>query len=272
MNILPLVLALVLILSVLTVEKMEKLKNQTIVQKEYQAFLEMIERQVFNKRQEKLFGRNEKDIKQLSFRFLINKEARERDDNVAKQYRLLNLELMKVLYGESIFFKNLEQKRSNFLEELLTAIERAADAAPKDSIKRVKDIARLDLGDPDLQQAFYLMLKGTLFREKLREMKKVNGRIQEKGYVSLFEFINYDGARGTPTIEIQHAPREILKAIFVSDEIVEAIIVRRQELADSKDNGASNTFKNEFSDKRRTGIDDKLLNFKISGGDKTEYD
>lgn len=271
MNILPLILALVLMLSVLTVEKLEKLKNQTIVQKEYQAFLRMSERQVFNKRQENLYEKNEKDIKQLSFRFLIDKNARKRDANLTKQYRMLNLELMKVLYGEAAFFKNLEQKRPNFLEELLTAIEQAADDAPKGFIKDIGDIARLELGDPELQKAFYHMLKGTATRKQMKEMMKEGGpSVKEKGYVSLFAFINYDGKKDAPTIEIQHAPREILKAIFVSDEVVEAIIARRQELVANKQSGSTDAFKSEFGEKRRPGIDDNLLNFKITKSDKNK--
>jgi hypothetical protein len=273
MNILPLVLALALMLSVLTIEKMEKFKNQIIVQREYQIFLQENERKIFNQRQKKLYGENEKDIKQLSFRFFIDKKAREKDPNLTKQYRLLTLELMKILYGEAAFFKDLEQKRSDFLEEMLNAIEAAADAAPDNLIKRVEDVARLCLGDPELQKAFYHMLKGTVSREQLKEMKKMSSPIKKKCYVSLFSFINYDGKDGRVIpIEVQFAPREILKAIFVHDQIVETIITKRNELATSGDSGAADTFKNEFNDKRRPGIEDKLLNFKITSGDKTDYD
>lgn len=275
MNILPLILALVLMLAVLTVEKMEKFKNQTIVQKEYQAFLKLNERQTFNKRQEKLFGKSDKDIKQLSFRFLVNKKTREKDENVTGQYRSLNIALMKFLYKDAAFFKELALKRPDFLEELMNAIEKAADNAPEKFINRINDIARLDLGDPDLQKAFYHMLKGTVTREQLAEMKNLSSRMKEKSYVSLFSFINYNGEKGTPTIEIQKAPREILNIIFNHDGsnegIVDEIIAKRQELAKSKDNGASDAFKNEFSEKRRPGIDDKLLNFKITSSDKSDY-
>ena len=270
MNILPLVLALVLMLSILTVEKLEKLKNQTIVQKEYQAFLAMSENSVFNKRQEKLFGNSDRSLKQLSFRFIFDKERREEKAHIAKQYRLLNLELMKILYKEAGFFKKLEQKRPSFLEELLTAIERAADAAPKGMIKRVKDLARLDVGDPELQEAFYHMLKGSVSREELQTMKEMTPRMKEKCYLSLFLFINNHGVDNIPTIEIQKAPRETLKAIFLNDEVVDAILVRRKELADSKEAGASDVFKNEFCEKRREGIDNALLNFKITKENKAE--
>lgn len=275
MNILPLILALVLMLAVLTVEKMEKFKNQTIVQKEYQAFLKLTERQTFNKRQEKLFGKSDKDLKQLSFRFFVNKATRDKDANVTGQYRTLNIELMKFLYKDAKFFTELKLKRENFLEELMDAIEKAADNAPEKLVNRINDIARLDLGDPDLQRAFYHMLKGTVTREQFAEMKNPSTRIKEKSYVSLFYFLNYNGEKGTPTIEIQKAPREILNVIFNPDGtnpgIVDEIIAKRQELAKSKDNGASDAFKNEFSEKRRPGIDDKLLNFKITSSDKTDY-
>ncbi len=99
-----------------------------------------------------------------------------------------------------------------------------------------------------------------------KEVKEFSPEMQKKAYVSLLEFINYDRA---PIIEVQHAPRELLKAIFVNDEVVEAIILKRNELAEEKDTAG---FKSEFLDKRRPGIEDALLDFKISGTDKSVYD
>ncbi len=267
MNILPLILALVLMLSVLTVERLEKFKNQTAVQKEYQLFLKESDRQIFNKRQEKLADTgHDKDIKQLSFRFIIDKKAREKDEDVTKQYRTLIIKLMKILYGEADFFKELEKKRSNFLEEMLAAVEKAADAAPEKTIKRVEDIARLNLGDPELQDAFYHMLKGTVTRKKIKELN-LSEEMKGRAYVSLFNFINYDGSDGNiARIEIQHSPYEILKAVFGSDEVASAILIRRNELAKERNETA---FRNEF--KASPGISDKLLDFKLSGSDKTDY-
>lgn len=269
MNILPLILALVLMISILTVEKLEKFKNQTMVQKQYQMFLQKDERQVFNKREKNLYGINEKTLRQLSFRFVYDKEARKRDENVTKQYRTLLIELMKIVYGEAAFYKDLERNRSNFLEELLNSIEQAADKAPEKTVKRIRDIARLDLGDPELQKVFYHMLKGTAAKEDLEEME---GEVRkEKAYISLFTFINDEGKGGTPRIVVQRAPKEILKAVFVNDDIVNAIIQRRNELAANKDNGSAEEFKKEFVDKRRPGLDDSILDFSISKGSKDSY-
>lgn len=266
MNILPLVLALTLLLSFLSIQHLENLKNQTIVHKEYQTFLDKNERKVFNERQDYLYGQDfKKNIRQLSFRYFFDKKAREDSPEIAKQYRLLIIELMKIVYGEAAFYKELEQKRPHFLEELLDTIEKCTEDTHEKLIKRIEDLSRLSLEDSELQKAFYHMLKGTVNRKELsHEMK-------EKAYVSLFAYINDYGAGGkSPSIEIQHTPREILKAIFVNDEVVNSILIRRNELRKSPD--ASATFKNEFKDKRRPGISESLLDFKITNTDKSEYD
>lgn len=272
MNILPLILALILMLSILTVERMEKFKNQAVVQKEYQTFLKESERQVFNQREKRLFGESQKSLRQLTFRYVYDKKARDAHVNEAKQYRVLMIELMKILYGEAAFFKELERKNANFLEEMLDAIEKATEDAPKKLIKQTRDLARLDLGDPALQEAFYHMLKGTISREKLKEIEEMTPHMKEKAYVSLFTYINNNGVKNVPTIRIALAPPEILKAIFVNDEIVEAILVKRQELGGKdRDSGADEAFKAEFMQKRRPGIDENLLDFKLSNN-SSSYD
>ena len=271
MNILPLVLALALILAVLTVEKSENFKNHVVVQIEYQNFLKNNDRQAFNARQRTLFyGKNQSDIKQLSFRYFIDKNAKESYASAAKQYRLLILALMQNLYSEANFFKKIEEKRSDFLSELLVAIEEAAAKAPKNLIKREEDISRLKLDDAELHEAFYNMLKGTISREHFD--KNPSEAVKKKQYVSLFYFINYEGTTHPPRIEIQKAPREILKVVFKNDDdIVEKIIARRAELAEKEENGNSLIFQNEFLQHRTNDIDDQLLDFKITAGDKTKY-
>ncbi len=271
MNILPLILALVLMLSILTVERLEKFKNQTIVQVEYHTFLQENERQVFNLRQERLHKISQRDHRQLGFRFFVDKTLREKNENIAKQNRLIVIEFLKILYGEANFFKELEEKRANFLEEMLDAIEQAAQEAPEKLINRIEDIARLKLEDSELQEAFYKMLKGTLPRERLKELQtqSLKSQIKGKAYPPLLTYIHYNDKQ---IIDIQYAPKELLKAIFIKDDIVEAIVVRRNELAKSKDAGAKVTFENEFKEKRRAGIDDTMLDFKISTSEKTDYD
>lgn len=274
MNILPLVLALVLMLSILTVQQVEKFKNQQIVQNEYREFFKTQERSVFNKREKNLFGEHDKDKRQLTFRYIINKASREAQSSAAAQYRLLNIELIKIVYGSAPFYQELIQKRPHFVEDMIAAIERAADVAPEKTIRRIQDISRLDLGDEELQDAFYHILKGTLPRETMKEVEfgKLPPSIQVRGYPSLFTFINNNGAKEVPKIVIQLSPREILKAIFLDDNVVEAILKKRQELSSNKMSGSEEAFRQEFVDKRRPLIEDGLLDFRISESDKKKYD
>lgn len=271
MNILPLILALALMVAVLTVERLEKFKNHSIIQHQYQLFLKESERAVFNYRQRHLYGESNTSHRHLTFRYIFDKKLRDKHVNEAKQYRMLAIELMKVLYGEATFFKELEKKRGQFLDDMVTAIEEASEKSYK--IKQIKDLARLELEDPELQEAFYRMLKGTISRNQLIEISKDNPQIKEKGYPSLFVFITNHGTKHVPTINIGKAPKELLKAIFIEDEIVNSILIRRKELSGKKkESGADETFKSEFLSKRRPGIDENLLDFKLSSSDTSVYD
>jgi hypothetical protein len=271
MNILPLILALVLMLTVLTVEKLEKFKNQTLIQTQYQAYLKESERQAFNSRQAHLYGDSNTDLKQLSFRYFLDQSLREKDADKYQQNRLIAVDLLKILYSDTAFYKEIAKKRPDFIEELLTAIEKASSQLPI-PLKRIEDISRLSLDDPELQQAFYYMLKGTVTHEQMKELKAMTDppmspRMREKAYVSLLTYINFADKR----IMIQHSPSVILKAIFGNDEVVDAIITRRNELRTSENSGDKTAFENEFKEKVRPGIKSTMLDFEISKTDKTKY-
>jgi hypothetical protein len=275
MNVLPIVLALVLILSVITIERLDKFKNQTIVQHHTQEFLSQVERQEFNRRQELLFLKTRKTHRQLSFRYIVNKELRERDANIAKQYRQMTIDLIKVLYQHTGFYKEMERENPKFVEDLITEIENAADESGDKTIKRVEDIGRLKLANPRLQNVFYHMLKGTVSRadifkeeKELREKKQIlSPEIKKKQYVSLLTYIHLKKSRP----EIQLAPKELLEAIFNSDAVAEQVMQKRQELAKNQTSGSQEEFRSEFNPKRKVGLDDQILDFKITKSDKKKY-
>lgn len=269
MNILPLVLVLLLMLSVLTIEKLEKFQSLAAVQKQYQVYLAESERQAFNERQKRLYKEHIPSQRQLSFTSFFEKKERESKPEQFKQIRLIVADLIRNLYSEAAFFKNLEAKRPNFIDELLDDFIASADRlSEKDKIRRIEDIRRIRLSDPELQLVFYHMLKGTITKEKLNRLKE--NRILPpqdllKSYVSLLTFLKHDSR---PTISIQHSSRELLMAIFGKAEIAEAIMTKRNEL-NTPD--ASAQFANEFKGKQRAGISDDLLDFSISLTDKTPY-
>ncbi|WP_068468581.1 hypothetical protein [Candidatus Protochlamydia phocaeensis] len=279
MNVLPLVLGLLLILSVLTIEKLERFKGLAAVQKEYQLYLNEQDRQALNDRQKKLALSYDPSQRQLSFRFFFDKKLREEKEQDYQQIRLVVVEFLRVLYGEAAFFKDMEHKRPNFIDDLLNdfiavtdrLVEESAKKRGKEdnSIRRIEDIMHVKLDDPELQEVFYRMLKGTTTKEKLKRMQPLSGRNKEKAYLPLLMFINND--RKNYRIPLRSASRELLKAIFIKDEIVESILAKRKEL-DSKDPSAQNQFENEFKGKQRTGISDALLDFTLTSTDTIPYD
>lgn len=278
MQVLPLVMALAVLLTVLTVGKLELYTHQMILKREYQTFLNEVAGKYLNEHQQKRYDTTPgggRDLRQLTFRPLLDRNFRDRDASATRQFRILQAALLKIVYGEAAFFKEMVRRRPHCVEELLDAIERAADRAPKGMIQSIGDMAKLELDDRELQQFCYKMLKGTVRRERIQqrreqlaEGKELTAWCDERAYPSLFTFINYEGSHGKKPIELQLCPREILKAIFIDDQVVEEVIAMREKLSQEGGDGASFAFREAFLSKRREGIDDQLLSFNITTTDK----
>lgn len=275
MNILPLVFVLLFTLAVVSMAHLEQFKKASLNHIIYEKYIRPNKNFVLNQRQEKLFHEGQKETwRHVSIRVFLNAELRKKTDEKTYQAnRFLLIELMKVLYSKAAFFKSLKQKRPEFLDELVVAIENAAIKAEsnhKKPIKRIQDIVRLDLEDPELQGAFYHMLKGTTNKkEQLKEPtnKKKQDIIeptihnQERTYLSLLTFVNM---LEETQVKIKLAAPEVLRAIFPNDEIVDSIIAKR-DLVDSKNAEAVNQFKQEFLGKQRPEVSDQQLDFTFSG-------
>lgn len=291
MNILPLVLALLLILSVLTVEKYEKFKNTIFVQKQYELAIENQDRKYYNKAQEAMLkGNKEKNVsyRQLSFRPFIDKKLREPQYlEKYNQIRQITIDLIKVLYGHAAFYQEMQDKRPGFVEELLDAIQRATEKEEVNNIKRIDDIVRINLDDEELQEAFYHMLKGTIDKNEYKKMLKEENTSDQtipplnkkKLYFPLLTFLNYDGEKGDYSkcrIELRLASREVLLAIYGNPELVEDLISRRIELSKlakkSGTVGPTAQFKEEFENKQKPGIKEDLLDYSITATSKKDRD
>lgn len=287
MNVLPLVFALLLILSVVTIEKFDQFKNAIIVQNEYKFAIEKQDRRVYNKREAAMNqNKNEKvNYRQLTFRPFFDKKLRDpKHIEKYRQYRQLTVDLIRILYGHAAFFKQMEQQRPQLIDELLDAIQEASDKMPDGSLKRIQDISKINLEDEDLQFVYYRMLKGTIdkddFKELVTECKKQDIPIPlnfEKTYFPLLLFVNNNGTDGnysSAIINVALAPRELLLAIYGNPEVVEELIQRRCELSVKKDKDKSDLnaqFRTEFEGKQKTGIVD-VLKYEISSTDKSNRD
>jgi hypothetical protein len=277
MNILPLVFALVMVLMVMTIEKIDSFKNQSMIETAYQEFLTKYERQEFNLKQRRNYREYRDDISQLNWGALLKKttqsntEGKESSDMKAEtQMRLISIPLMDILYGHADFYRKVRSKRENLPEELLDAIKKAVNEKNSPMIKDKLDMAWLKLEDPELQEVFYHMLKGTVSRDDYKKIMNDKTYQHGKAYVSLLFYVNKNDVK---TINMAHAPLELLKAIFEKEEDALAFMKKRSEI-NREDSGAADALKAEFIEKRRHGLEDATLDFKItkSGKNLRNYD
>lgn len=273
MNILPLVFTLLLILSVLTIEKMDRFKNKVLVQKKYEQLINEQESSAFNIRQGRLYGVHPPSYRSLTFRPFISKKFRDEKPEKYKQVRQITIDLIHVLYGKAKFYKKMEQKRPEFVQELLGAIEAAAENMDEKSFKRIHDVARIDLNDPMLQEVFYRMLKGTIDKESSKRPENVEIMKSEKAYIPLLTYFNFDIKE--VKIKLGLAPRELLLAIYDNPDIVQKLINLRNELTASlvsnklQKDEATAKFQAEFEGKQKQGITD-VLDYTISQTSKSK--
>jgi hypothetical protein len=242
MNVLPLVLLLILVLSAFTVRQLENFKNSEILKKEYIDFIRYQEGKDLEERQRRLYksdGFSKK--RKLNFRPFFDKTARSTiSPDKMNQLRQVVKELTQVLYAEAEFFKKIREKRPNFVDEILDEIIKISDEKVKAFEGRIENLATVKLSDPELQEAFYYMLKGSMENRStidIEEYKSINLKYREKTYPSLLDFLRDQKMpnRSPETIVVYSAPPEIIYAIY-GKEIGTQVISKIEELKNSSSN------------------------------------
>jgi len=274
MNILPLVLLLLVIISVMSVERMHKFKNTMLTQQEYMNYVDTMERKEFNHRQNSLAKQWDPSHRLLSFRIFLNKESREKaGPEMQAQIKFIFKELIKQLYGNAQFYQELESKRPACWDEMIDCIMRASDMRTSKAtvINHIDKISSLNLEDEELQFAFYRMLKGTIQWKERFNPELTTDQNRLKAYPSLLFYLNFDGANATEIkIKIDRAPIELLRAIFEDESTVLKIIEVRTSSEFKKQNDAKG-FEEMFKGKQKKEISANLLDFSINKEDRREY-
>jgi hypothetical protein len=295
MNVLPLVFAILIILGFMTHAQMEQFKQYRATLNEYEIYMEKHVHERFNQRQEALYqaGGKKKDSekstvkmpsnRRLNFRLLIDKKLREKDKDKYEQHLLLAKELIKVLYQDQAFYKEMEQKKPEFIDELF---QRMLEAAEKNNIKYGDEMDSLNLQDEDLQMVFLKMLEGTQKKaEKAAPIVKDDAEEEEeeeeidehdfqseKAFLSIKNFFHFNHTQ--VQIKIYTAPKEILQAIFVEEEIANQIMNKREELfamIKKDETEKAKEILESFRAKKRADIKDELLDFSVSKTNPTKY-
>lgn len=169
----------------------------------------------------------------LPGQFLLNPGFRQQHPEDFIKYGELFKAVVRQLYFEQPFFKNLEKDRPQFLDEIMREIVEISE--------RGKPIASFNKlmfekwSDPNLKRAFSLMLaESPSYRKPLKERiekeheeeEKEESIVNRNGIVTLndyFHFIYKD------KIRLWLAPKPVLIALFRNTELVDALIHDRKQ-------------------------------------------
>lgn len=277
MNVLPLVILLILILSALSIQQIENFKNREIRQKEFEEFISNQADEDLNQRNKEKF---DSDFYAHTRRINLGYLANNSEGNNKQYTQLKNVlkEFIKDQYGKTEFYQKAERRNPQildlFMEQFLENLRER-----KEIIKGgIENIAQLRFKDPEMQDFYYHLLKGSVKnRQQLSHYKESGFDNGEKSYPSLFLYLAPHGNNGLkgPKIPLYSSPRELLRAIYVDEESVNQVMQRRIEFkSDKKENKAKQTqaFQNAVKDlPKKPGIENDILDFSVTTSDPNGY-
>jgi hypothetical protein len=250
MNILLFVMTFLMVLSLMSYARWQTYRSFSGFKAEFEHYMKETERGFYNARAKKWYeetpatkkegsenSHSSQAISRLTFYPILKRE---------KDYPLfveLAKRLMRLLYGSQRFFKEAEEKDPNILDEILSQLTQIYQNLPKDKqITQASDLANLDLNNPELNDIFCKMLRGTprslettqlpsqeTTEEETGSEAKEDGEeyTSDTGYYSLLDYISM---KNKPKIRVYLASRELLLAIYGDPAAVESIIQERNAL------------------------------------------
>lgn len=311
MNILLFVTALMMVLAAMTYAKIESYRSVEILKAQYQAYSHHIERDHLKNQALSLYNKTHISSKQgkqkeqanavprINWMTIINKQARDNEPRVYEQVLKITKNLIQQLYGETPFYQEAISKRYHLIEDLFRKIDETIANLPEDK-KPVKagDLANLDLGEFELNQFFYKILKGNLAieppQEKPIDRFKFKALLEPKidddeaeevisqdssesyadeGYVSLLNFITLNNKN---KIRLYLAPKELLLAIVEDTHRTEEIMEERYNLylrlrrGEIEQQEATEQFK-DFVSKYLKDYDEGLFDHTVTKTDPKRY-
>lgn len=312
MNILLYVMTMLMLLATLTYAKLENFRSLVGVEAGFTHYMKNMEREKIDEIAEEAYDQtvlstnakgDENDrvdaSARLSFNLLVDKKARDGSPEAFRQIQELAKTLMQDLFHEENFYKELEERRPNFLNELLQEISQAAEEQLKEQkLRNAADLAKLKLADSELDHAFSVMLKGKskqvalpaeaaedsrALKEELDKadeaaeetamVERSNEAKPEAGNESLLDYIT---VKKTSKVRVFLASRTLLLSIYGNEAIADNIIERRQELfREARKNknfkDASAQFKSSFENSGNASSFGEILEFAVTNVDPTAY-
>lgn len=283
MNILVYVLALLMAISIMTYARLQTFLNIATIRIEYACYMKEHDRLVMNDMQTKQYekhhgegkehdgeGKKTQARRKISFILFVDQTLRGENDSAHKTFDIITRKMLYNFYHNEPFFQKVQESHGDPVNALITSLMKVADNREgKEVVRNLGDLKTLDLEDPELQVLFAKMLDGA------DEYKNAPSCPQpkRKGYPRLLDYIEIIKRKdGTVyPIRIQHAPRGIIEAIFDDPNIVEEILVRRDELGKSagelespEQQVATQEFESSFKRHLPGNLDQNMFDFTIS--------
>lgn len=298
---------MLMLLVMMTYGRLESFRGFAYIQSEFRQYMEIHEREFINDAAIKQYKKTvpkstdpksnkgaDQEINEarslIMFNLFTNKQERDAHPMEFDQLSQITRNLINYLYSDQPFFKKLEEKRPNFVLELLQALMRATEGLnEKEKIKKVGELSTIELDDFELDEAFTAMLKGSFdLHEKVPQSENIELKFEEgrqvfrpnfqpsEGYYSLIDFITMDKS-GNYKIRIFLASPQLLMAIFGNPSIVYDILQTRYDLYKAVKTGmepkeAKKQFSDQFLNQRLPSILPEILDFGVSKTNPRNYE
>lgn len=316
MNVLIFVTTMLMLLALMTYARLETYRSSQVFQVLFEHYMQKDERGYINMAAAKVYdatkgsskeGKNSNQKVAASPRVVLSKLFKKTEKEGAPQavasITALLKNLMITLYEDQPFYQKIQEQRPSFLDEIIADLMRTVEQLPDDSKpKKAVDLANLTLGDDQLDDAFYKMLHGAPYKDvyidvqqdsfaekPLEEVqsdedasdstvieKEAEEHQSPKGYYSLLDFVTL---QPLDKIRIYLASKEVLKALYRDDALVDDLIRKRKELyhqsqlVDSEGiKSLSESFKNEYNNRQDPAVHDDILDFTVTKTNPKKYE
>lgn len=289
-----------MVLALLTYARLDSYLALSGTQKEFENYMQLVERHYINAQAEDWYDQTHLSSNsaskgprtaakaRISWDTIVHNDKRTKDPQFHEQMRSLSKALMMILFRNEQFFRKAVEEDAHVLDELLNAIQEAADLFPL-SLSKTSDLANLDLGNEKLQNLFFLVLNGYTPQSSKPEKprKEDEGEDEEESQVaqseaeerhgqdikiSLLDFIT---TQKNDKIRVFLAPRPLLLAIFKDPAIAEEIDRTRMELYANINQGGDVEEARKVFERfkgRAPGIDENRLDFSVTKVNPRKYD
>lgn len=283
MNILIFVMAMIMILGMMTYSKFNQFQSNFLLKVQFEQYMQAIEHKFVNDKNVSLYeethiprdSKKQKSNKntnssKLPIYSLLSPPSSNDEQEIAdyQATKYILKQLIRNLYSQHLFFKEMQNKKLEFVDEIINSLPSAfKNLNPDQKIKRAKDLADLDFKDPELNKIFYKMLKGL-------EMPQMSGNeALNNGYLPLTNFLD---VRKNKKMRPYIMSKNLLEIVFnpsVSSEIIAAREYFFNEITQEKltENEASNKFEALFENYVNSIVTKNLLDFSVTLTDPKKY-